>query len=1067
MRWIPIFAAVTLLAFAGSGCTARVKASYHLKRADRFFDSGQYQLAEIEYENVLRNTPQNARAWTRLGMIYFDEGRGPEALQVLLKAQQLDPANVEVRLKLGILYLESGQPNEAHAEAEFVLSRDQQNDQAPLLLVRSAGTNELNAVSLRLRSLQQKKNRASLETALGILALRRNDTKSAGDCFNEAIALDPGFSDAYTGLGTLLFTQKNLKQADRDFQVAASLAPVWSGNGVRYAQFKIMTGDVADAKRLLQKIVAKTPFYLPAWMGLSQICASQNDSSNALILVGNVLNRDSRNFEALFLQGRLELMQRKPALAVGNYEDMARIYPEAPSVLYALAQAYLANNQTNEADGALTRALALKPDFSDAILLRAETEIVRGNPALAIVTLKQLVQTQPRLVQAWLVLADAFRAQGTLNNAVEIYRSLENSYPHTAQIPVLLGTLFVQQHEMGSARAEFQKALQIEPDYLPAVEQQVDLDLAEKNYVAALQRVQQLVVRDPNRALLQLLLGATLAAHGETNQAESALSKAITLQPDSQAAYLMLAQLYTQTGQNQKALQNLQTALHKDPNDIAALILKGLIYNSEKDYNDACEAYRGVLAVAPDNGIALNNLACIYADHLNDLDAAYPLARRARDVTPSDPSVADTLGWILYRRGEYTPALVLLRESAAKLYADPEVQFHLGMACYMAGFELEASTALQRALQLAGDFPEKETCRQRLAILNINPDQATPDTSDWLEKWTASHPADPVALARLTAIYQSHGVTSKALATDQAILNANPKNIFALTNLAQLYGSVDPRKACDFAKSAYEMAPEDPEVTHIYGRLAFRTGDYSWALTLLQLSARAQPQNAEVLFDLGQALYSEGKVAEAETIVQKALQTGNAFKHADDARRFLAITAMAGNLTQPSTAQVQVNQILVKIPNYVPALMVKAAIALKESDQELAQQVYSQVLKLYPDFTPAQRDLVVLYAENPKNDTEALPLALKARKAIPEDPYVAKSLGMILCRQGDYPQAAALLEESARRLNHDPEVLYYLGLTQFHLNNASESKSDFQRALTLNLSGQDAANARRILGELE
>lgn len=1067
IRWIPILTAVALLASAGAGCTARFKASYHLKRADRCFDAGQYQSAEIEYENVLRNAPQNARAWSRLGVIYFDEGRGPEALPVLLKAQQLDPANLDARLKLGTLYLESGQPKQAQDEADFVLSRNPQDDQAPLLLARAAATNELNAVDVRLQDLRQKGNRASLETALGILALRRNDSKTAASHFKQAVALNPHFSDAYAGLGTVLFALKDLKQADHAFFEAATQAPAWSGNGLRYAQFKLLTGDAAGAQKFLQHIVDQAPLYLPAWTALARLSAEENDYSNAIDALGNVLTQDPRNFDGLILQGRLELMRNRPASAVEDYQQMARIYPEAPPVFYALAQACLADNQTNEADKYLTQALNLNPDFADAILLRAETQIVHGNPAVAIVTLRQLVQREPRLVPAWLLLADAYRAQGTPDNAVEIYRDLERSYPHTAEVPVLLGILFFRQHQMAAARAEFQKALQLEPNYLPAVEQLVDLDLAEKQYTAALQRVQQLVVQDPNRAVSQLLLGTTLAAQGETNQAESALSKAIKLQPDSQAAYLLLAQLHIQSGQNSKALKNLQMALNKDPNDIAAAMLQGVIYNSEGDYDDARDAYRGVLALAPDNGMALNNLACIYADHLNDLDKAYPLARRARDVAPSDPSVADTLGWILYRRGEYTPALVLLRESAAKLYSVPEVQFHLGMACYMAGFESEATTAFQRALQLAGDFPEKDTCSQRLAILNSDPKRAGEDTRIWLEKWTAGHPDDPVALARLAAVYQSEKMINKALATDEAILSLNPKNVVALINLAQMRASTDLSKACALAKSAYEVDPEDPDVTHVYGCLEFKAGDYQWALTLLRLAAQAQPQNPDVLFDLGEVLYSVGKVSEAETLVQRALQAGAAFARTNDARQFLAMTAVAEDPARASAAEARVNQILSAEPDDVPALMARAAIASQKSDTAVERQTYGHILKLYPDFAPAQRELAIVDAENPRYDTEAYPVAVKARQAFPNDPYVAKSLGMIVCRQGDYARAASLLEESARQLDSNSELLYYLGLAQFRLNNDTESKADLQRALNLNLSGQDAADARRMLAELK
>lgn len=956
--WIRPLAAVALLAAAGAGCTARFKASHHLKRADQFFNSGQYESAEIEYKNVLRNEPQNARAWDRLGDIYFNEGRGPETMPVLLRARQIDPDNLDVRLKLAAVCLASGQSKEAANEAAFVLSQNPRDELAPLLLVNSTATNDFGATRLELQELQRNADAAPLETALGILALRQNDLKTASNSFQRAVALNPDFSEAYTGLGGLFYAQKDLKQADRAFQTAAKLAPVWSGDGIRYAQFKILDGDTVGATSLLRDMITKSPFYVPASTALAQLSLAQNDWSNATTLVASVLNRDPRNVDGLLLQGHLASLRGRPADAVADYQRLSAFYPDAPSILYVLAQAYVANNQTNEANSTLTHALDLKPDFADAILLRAQIEITHGNPARAIVILNQLVRRQPHLLRAWIFLADAYRAQGAPDSAIEIYRELEKSHPDNAQVPVLLGDLLFQQNQWNAARTEFQKALRIQPDYVAAVEQLVELDLAEKQYSAALQRVQQLVVRDPNLAVSQLMLGTTLAASGETNQAESALIKAINLQPDSQAAYLLLAQLYVQAGQNQKALAQLQIALDKDANDLAAIMLKGIIYNSLGDYENACDAYEKVLAVSPDNGIALNNLACIYADHLNQLDKAYPLARRASEIAPSDPSVADTLGWILFRRGEYTPALVALRESAAKLTSIPEVQFHFGMACYMAGDESDAMKGLQRALQMNGDFAEKGDCRQRLAILSIDSKQAGADTCAWLEKWTDSHPGDPVALARLATIYQSKGMVDKAQAADQAILNANSQNAFALANLAQIYASTDPQKACTFAKSAYDVSPGDPEIAHLYGRLAFKTGDYPWALTLLQLAAQAQPQNPDVLFDLGQALYSVGKVSEAQTFAEKALQSDTDFKRADDARRFLAMVALANTAARASAAQV--DQILSVSPDYVPALMVKAALALRNSDTATARQTYTQVLRIYPDFAPARKQLALL-----------------------------------------------------------------------------------------------------------
>jgi tetratricopeptide (TPR) repeat protein len=1017
---------------------------------------------------VLRNAPQNAQAWSRLGVIYFDQGRLLEAAQILGRARQLATNNLEVRLKLGAIYLGAGKLKEARDEASFVLDKNPRDDQAPILLAEAAATtNEITKTRLRLQKMSQTGETAPLAVALGALSFRQGDLKTAEADLKHAVTLDPKFSDAYAALGNLYVAQKDLKQADQAFKTAADLAPPRSGKKLQYAQFKIVTGDPDTGRRLLQDIVKKTPDYLPAWIGLAQLAAAEKKYADGVTLLGNVLSRDPQNFEGLLLKGRLELQQGEPGQAVNDFERMAKMFPQVPAVYYQLALACLANKKADKAVGNLNQAVNLNPKFADAILLLAEIQIRSGNAGPAIVSLKQLTQQQPQIVSARLLLADAYRTQGSLDSAVQIYRELEKAYPKNPQVPLLLGTAFLQQKKNTEARKEFDQALKLAPDYLPALEQAVNLDLMEKQYAAAQQRVQQQAEQNPKAAALQLLLAKVLVARGDTNQAESALLKAIALQPDSQPAYLMLAQLYTAANQNQKALTDLQAALAKNPKDVAALMLMGITYNSEKDYKDARDAYEKLLAIAPNVALAINNLACLYAEHLGQLDKAYQLARQARDLAPTDPAIADTLGWILYQKGQYSSALSLLRESADKLYAVPEAQFHLGMTYYMMGDEANARTAFQRALQLNEDFPQKSECNQCLAVLAIDVKTAQADTRAWLEKRVANQPDDPVVLGRLAAIYQREGTMDKAIATYEAALQASPQNVMAMVNLARLYAPQDPQKAFNLAKAAYKLTPNDPLVAHTLGRLAFLTSDYEWSLNLLQLTAQVQPQNPEVLYDLGEAFYSVGRVPDARIAVQNALQTGAAFSRTNEAKRFLAMTDLADKPAQALAAQSQVEAILKSAPDYVPALMVKAAIAEQKPDLAMAGLIYEDVLNRYPDFAPAQRQLAILYAKDPNNDAKAYALAVKARKALPDDPEVAKTLGIIVFRQGDYPRAANLLQESARQKNGDAELMYYLGMAQYHLKNRAESKTSLQRALDLNLSGTQAVEARRILAELK
>jgi tetratricopeptide (TPR) repeat protein len=1059
---------VLLVAIVGTGCTAKLKASYHQKRADQYYNSGQFDQAEVEYKNVLRNAPQNVQAWSRLGIIYFDQGRLGEAAQVLGRAEQMATNNLEVRLKLGNIYLAAGKLKEARAEAGFVLDKVAGDDQAPILLAQAATTtSEITGARQRLQKISQAGETAPLEVALAVLSFRQGDLKTTEADLKRAIALNPKFSDAYSAFGNLYVAQKDLKQADQAFKTAAELAPPRSGKALQYAQFKIMTGNSDAGKLLLQGIVKEAPDYLPAWLALAQLADAEKKYADVTSLLGNVLSRDPQNFEGLLLKNGLELRQGETAQAISDFEKMAKMFPQVAAVHYQLAQAYLANQENDNAVASLNQALSLDPKYVDAILLLAEIQIKTGNTAPAIVSLQQLTQQQPQNVPARFLLAQAYGAQGSLDSAVQIYRELEKAYPKSPQVPLLLGTTFFQQGNNSEARAEFNQALKLAPDYLPALEQTVNLDLVEKQYAVAQERVQQQIEQNPKVAALQLLLAKVLLAQGNTNQAESALSKAIELQPDSQPPYLKLAQLYIAANQNQKALAYLQAALVQNPKDVYALMLMGMTYSADQNYKDARDAYEKLLDVAPNTEDALNNLAYLYAENLGQLDKGYQLARQARDLDPTNPPVADTLGWILYQKGQYSSALGLLQESAAKLNAVPDVQFHLGMTYYMMGDEANARTAFQRALQLNGDFPEKNECNQCLGVLAIDAKTAGADTRAWLEKWVANQPNDPVALTRLAVIYQREGMADKAITTYEAALQANQQNVTAMLNLARLYAPNDPQKAFNLAKAAYKLTPNDPLVTHTLGRLAFLTGDYQWSLNLLQLTAQIQPQDPEVLYDLGEAFYSAGRVADARAAVQNALQSGVAFSRADEARRFLTMTDLADKPVQAFAAQSQVEAILKSAPDYVPALMVKAVIAGQKTDLATAEQIYEDVLNRYPDFSPAQKQLAILYVKDPNNDAKAYPIAVKAREAFPDDPEVAKALGLIVFRQGDYSRAVNLLQESARQKNGDADLMYYLGMAQYHLKNRTETKTDLQRALDLNLSGNQAIQAKRILAELK
>lgn len=1059
------FALICIL-FALPACSRQSSAERHLKDGNGYFEAGQYDSAEIEYRNVLQVEPLNPQAIARLGVIYFDQGSLDKAIPFLRKGHELQPDNAELLLRLTETHLASGEVALARDEARAMLIKNPADAEAPVLLVQAAvsakDTSDARQTLLGLPPAAA--NGAPVLLALGTLESREHHVVEAKALFERALAIDPKSSAANVALGGLLWRQKDIPGADEALSAAAKLAPVRSPRHLQYAQFKLQAGDPEAAKRLLEDTNREAPDYLPAWLLLAEIDATQKKFVEAQSILGKVLQRDPKNPEGLFMNARIDIGTGDVSKAVAEMEKMQKVYPKSARVDFQLAQAYLAAQDMNKAVGSLNQALALSPDYLEAEVLLAETDIKMGNYSAVLIAMKRLIQKHPDFLQGWLLFADANRGLGNYNDALAVYRQLDTSFPKNAETSLLKGAVLLQQNKRDEARQSFTRALEISPGYLVAVEQLIDMDLAEKRYEPALQLARTEVERSPTLALPQLLLAKVLTAQKDTPTAEAALLKAIELQPNAPTGYFLLAQLYIGTNRQDAALADLKQVIAKNPKEIRALMTMGILYQQQKNYVSARDTYEQLLSVNPKFTPALNNLAYLYSEEFNQLDKALEMAQRARELAPDEPHLADTLGWILFKRHQYTWALNLLQASAARLPAVADVQFHLGMTYYMMGQEDLARPLLEKALQLNQGFTGNEEARQCLSILAMDVGSQATEGLPALEKTLAARPQDPVALARLASVYEREGSDDKAISAYKAALEANPASPNATMNLVRVYSAHDEtKKALELAEAAHKQQPDDPTIAHALGTLAFKTGDFVRANTLLQGAALVQPDNPGLLYDLAKAQYSVGRVPEAETAMRHAAQSDLPRLEAIEAKRFLEMTTLYANPAKAESASSRVDEIIKSEAGYVPALMVLAEIDEAKNDSGAASKLYETVIEEYPDFAPANLRLAAIYSRDPEKDQRTLERAAKAATVFRDDAGLSKIMGVVLFREKDYLNAANKLQESVRQDGSDPETFFYLGMAQLKLNKRAEGRTALQQALDLHLTGDLEKEAREAL----
>src|SRR5262249_25374244 len=631
----------------------------------------------------------------------------------------------------------------------------------------------------RIQSLREKgQDRASYHVALASLDLRQNEQPRAESEVKTALKLDPKSIEAHAALASFYWSRNDLKEADQAFKTAFELSPPRSPARLRYVDFLLKTGGNAEAKKILEETHQKLPDYLPPRVLLMKMACAEHQDDDCVARVKNVLSQDSINYDALYQDGILNLAKGDAIAAIRDFEYLSNAYRQNPLVRYQLALAYLLysnskdlgevnrRNAVDAAESRLNEAVGLQPRFDQAAMLLAELKIRKGSPAAAVELLEPVTKERPQIAQAQYLLATAYLAQQKSDQALAVYRHMTELFPNDPQPSFLVGSVLLGQGQQAEARKEFEKANEISPDYLPAVERLVDLDIADNQYAAAMDRVQKLIDKDPKPASLWGLRAKIYLAQQDFTHAEPDLLKAIELDPKLEQAYQLLAQLYVASNRQEEAIAKLTTFVenNKGAQAAPALLQLATIQEQLKHFDAARDAYEKLLTVSPNVPFALNNLAVLYSEHFGQLDKAYDLATKAKEAA-NEPHIADTLGWILFKRGDYNGALALLQDSAAKLPNLPEVQFHLGMTHYMLGEEEPARAALQKAVDAPADFPAKDQARRRLAMLTSPAGTANATARTDLENYLRESPNDPLALTRLAEVQQREGAVDQAVKT--------------------------------------------------------------------------------------------------------------------------------------------------------------------------------------------------------------------------------------------------------------------------------------------------------------
>jgi predicted Zn-dependent protease len=231
--------------------------------------------------------------------------------------------------------------------------------------------------------------------------------------------------------------------------------------------------------------------------------------------------------------------------------------------------------------------------------------------------------------------------------------------------------------EATGAAASLRKAISFQPSLVDAHISLAKIELAADRRTVALNIAHQLQKNHPSSSVGLVLEGDIMFETGKFDEAAKAYEAAYG-KDRSAAAAMKYGAAHARIGYSKQAYERLSQWAESAPNNVALRSLAAEFAYRSGSYRYAIEQYEWLLAREPGNVQLLNNLALAY-EQVGD-SRALVLAKRAFDIKPNSPALADTYGWILFQSGNHQQGIGLLEKAAKMSPDDSEIRSHLAKA---------------------------------------------------------------------------------------------------------------------------------------------------------------------------------------------------------------------------------------------------------------------------------------------------------------------------------------------------------------------------------------------------
>jgi putative PEP-CTERM system TPR-repeat lipoprotein len=772
----------------------------------------------------------------------------------------------------------------------------------------------------------------------------------------------------------------------------------------------------------------------------------RKDLPGAVIQLKNAIQADQKMLAAHVLLGRALLALGDPIGAEVEFDEALRQGVSRSEVLLLLGQAYLAQGKYDALLDRVTPGGLPLAQQVEVLVLRANAQAEKGSISVALKTLDEARVLDPRSVSVRLAQATLSVRRGDLTLASKLTDEALSLAPNDAAAWNMRGSLQQSTGDRQGALASYAKASTLGPNYLEPRLSRVGLlidlgrdDEADRE-LAAIKEIEPLEPRASYfRALIATRRGDKVATKVALEEVTGLLDPVpAAILANNKQMLLLDALAHYDLGNKEKASDKLTIYLRRYPGDAVGTKLLARLYLDAGNHAGAALLLEPLRRSSPNDPRILSLLATAYMQEGNYQGASELLDQAVRNSGGAADILTD-FGVSLAGSGKGDLAIEQLRQAWAKDQKQTRTGMILASLYLRAG---QPKKALEVVETLAKNEPSNHAVLNLLGVARVAAGDRAGGRKAY-EQALAQNPGYQGAILNLSSLDQAEGKPDAARQRLLGLLKTDEKNTEAMMELASIE---EKAKRYDEATRWLDRARVDPKAAITAGtRLAelhLRTRAIDKALTVAKEVLLRAPENVTTLGLLARVQLAKGDANSARQTLTDMARYANY----DSAAQFevARLQVAAGN---DSGAAYSLDKALTTQPNFLPALVLRAEIEIRQHEFAKAEQRIKQIgeksgggtiaLRLQGDLAMARGQQAVAltaYGSALKKDDNT-EMALRLYRA-----HVAA---------GDLAKGVAFLDKWQKNHPDDAVVLRTVGDADRQLGDLTAARTAYEKILKL------------------